>query len=379
MEPIIENYDNYLEKRNLADSTRSVYLKGARKFLKTFPRLSERQETIREYVDNSSGRGRISLFVSFLLDRGLLNWDKYQNEDALSADGALKKYARYLTLQDHTPRTTASITSQIRIFLSFLAESRIGSLHEVSRQVMGSFLNYLYGREKQKNVPYSLSYKAKVISSVSRFFVFLQKESLLLSNPAAHLKPPKVPKTTVQNMLTLAEVDRLLKNIDEKKERRDYLLIEFIYNTGCRVNEAANARVKDIDLGENIFHIRSGKGKKDRVVPFSPKLSKQLAPYIKGKKKEACLFPNQYGHRLAGESVTRMICRRAKAAGIYKHVTAITLRHTCATHLMQNGAGIRHIQLLLGHENINTTQVYTKVVLTDLRKAIGRYHPMEIK
>ncbi len=191
----------------------------------------------------------------------------------------------------------------------------------------------------------------------------------------AKLKPPKRPQR-VPVYLSEADVKLMIENADNLRDR---LIIEMLAYTGIRVSELCNIRYNDVDLARTTIKIRSGKGDKDRIVLFRGEILNDLNLYIHDLKfkyhKVNFLFPTKKSSHISPISVERIIRRVAKKAGIDKKVTPHVLRHTFATTLLRNGADIRIIQILLGHSNISTTQIYTHVDNNDLRKNYERFAP----
>ena len=139
-------------------------------------------------------------------------------------------------------------------------------------------------------------------------------------------------------------------------------------SSGLRLSEALNLKVSDLELEENIGWVRQGKGGKDRMFILSEALTKELKKYIAKQKVKGYLFPNRLGKQLTPNNIQKIVSRAAKVAKINKKVSPHTLRHSFATHLLESGVGIRQIQELLGHANLQTTQIYTKVSTEELKK-----------
>ena len=177
------------------------------------------------------------------------------------------------------------------------------------------------------------------------------------------IKTPKIPKR-IPIFLTRDEIKRMIENTKNKKHR---LIIEILYSTGIRLSELTNLKIKDLDLNENIAWVRKGKGSKDRMVILSKSLSEELKGYIRDRDPEDFIF-HGWHEKLSNRAVEKMIKQIAKRVGIHKKVTPHTLRHSFATHLLESGVDIRKIQVLLGHSNLSTTQIYTSVTNTELKK-----------
>ena len=182
-------------------------------------------------------------------------------------------------------------------------------------------------------------------------------------NKKINIKTPKIAKK-VPVVLTKEEVRKMIDTTLNKKHR---LLISLLYSTGMRLSECVNLKVGDLELNEGILWVRKGKGSKDRIVILSKKLTQELREYINGKKPEEFVFEGRHG-QLSKRNVQKIVSNIAKRAGVIKRVSPHTLRHTFATHLLESGVDIRKIQVLLGHSNLSTTQIYTSVSKSELMK-----------
>jgi integrase/recombinase XerD len=204
---------------------------------------------------------------------------------------------------------------------------------------------------------------AKSIALIKAALVFYYNE-LLKNN--FDIKTPKIKKTTPV-VLTKEEVKHLFKAITNPQHK---LLLQLYYSSGLRLSEALTLRVKDLDFQEHVIWIRSGKGGKDRMSILSQSLSKQLEEHCSksGKTKDSFVFVNKYGDPFHPRFVQKIIEKAKEKANIQKDAHIHTLRHSFATHLLEDGVDIRKIQELLGHADLSTTQIYTKVSNEELKK-----------
>ena len=179
------------------------------------------------------------------------------------------------------------------------------------------------------------------------------------------IRSPKRAKK-LPSVLTHKEVKDLIKAAGAKRDR---LIVEFPYSSGCRVSECVKLKVNDLEFKERIATVRGGKGNKDRIIILSNEWLKHIKKYLKSKKiKSEFVFSKKNGKPISADTVQRIIKKSAEKAGIQKHVTPHTLRHSYATHLLEAGESIRKIQELLGHANLSTTQIYTSVSTEQLKK-----------
>jgi integrase/recombinase XerD len=224
--------------------------------------------------------------------------------------------------------------------------------------------------------------QARLLSSIHSFYRFLLYHHYIEQDPSELLEMPRVEKK-LPEVLSLEEIDAMIACIDMSKPEghRNRAIIEMLYGSGLRVSELTDLRLSNIYRQEGYMRIL-GKGSKQRLVPISPVADKQLGYWLQDRyaldiKPEAVdiVFLNHYGRQLTRAMIFTIVKRLAQAAGITKTISPHTLRHSFATHLLQNGADLRIIQQLLGHESIVTTEIYTHVDIHNLREAILKYHP----
>lgn len=224
--------------------------------------------------------------------------------------------------------------------------------------------------------------------TIKSFFKWLIKEAVILYDPAEDLELPRLPQELPHVILTQKEARRLLDAPDLRSPvgYRDKALLELAYGSGLRTAELIALKVTDIDVKTNVVHVRQGKGRKDRDVPIPPLTTLWVKEYIdkvrpmsvaRRRREDGTLWLNYTGGVLDKNRMVDLFKHNRRLAGLDKHVTALTLRHTMASHLLENGMDIRCIQEILGHERLSTTQVYSKVTLTGLDKHFRRAHPRE--
>jgi len=212
------------------------------------------------------------------------------------------------------------------------------------------------------------------VNAIRAFFKVLSDNGVIEDNPAEELPIPKRQRK-LPTYLSPRELSALLE--ESRRNLRDHCLLEFIYATGVRVSEAVEMRVESVNLADRTAFVRRGKGGKDRLVIMSEHVARELQEYLnKRSTPSPFLFTNRWGRKLTPRYVEKMISRYAEKAGIEKKVTPHVLRHTFATHMLENNVDIRAIQELLGHSSLATTQVYTHVTAERLKRLVGR-HPRE--
>jgi len=295
--------------------------------------------------------------------------DDKEEKKSFNLEELLKLYKAELEIQGQTPRTIKTYTFFIKKFLEFLQKKGVDPYSLEKRHLK----EFLLRTHAEKN--YSIKSLYNLILALKSFLRFLEREDLVKS-----LKLPKLPKS-LPKALTKEEIRRL---IDAADNLRDKLIIILFYATGLRVSEMRNLNVEDINFEDEFLIVRQGKGRKDRVVPLPKKVIELLKQYLKWRdeyylnKKENALFLNKNGKRMSYEYIEKIVRNVGKKAGI--KVTCHMLRHSFATHMLENGADIRVIQEILGHEKLSTTQIYTKVTTKYLKEVYSKFNPIkEIK
>ncbi len=264
---------------------------------------------------------------------------------------AISKLENELRLRGYTQQTVRTYKYNILAMLK-----TIGKSPEKIKQ--DDVKNYLSSLISEKSL------SSKSISLVKAAAKFFFEEVLGTIN--IDIKTPKVQKK-LPTVLSREEVKKLIENAANDKHRT---MIKFLYSTGVRVSELTGMKVGDIDHKENVAWVRQGKGSKDRMVVLHPTLSEEIRNYIEGKglKKDDYIFANKYGERISERMIQKILQQTTTQAEIEKTVTPHTLRHSFATHLLENGENIRKIQELLGHANLQTTQIYTSISKDELKK-----------
>ena len=263
-------------------------------------------------------------------------------------------------------------------------------LTAIGPDTLHAYRTWLYGYENEKGRRLSIATQAARLSSLRSFFRYLVKEDILLHDPAAHLAVPKRKGTLPRSVLSKQEVARLLASPDVRTPLgiRDRAMLEVLYSTGIRNAELRALRIYDLDFERGFLRINEGKNAKDRVVPMGDAASAWVQEYLsesrpklltnrKDAATETLVFLSKNGRPLLPLGVIYPIRKFAKRAGIERAITPHSFRHTFATHLLAGRADIRHIQAMLGHASVATTQIYTRVEVTDLKAVHRRCHPRE--
>ncbi len=265
------------------------------------------------------------------------------------------KFLFFLKVElNYSELTIKSYQLDLTDFFGYIESKKINYLTITNHDVRG-YLKYLDSCNLKNSTI------SRRISTLRTFYNYLVDENIVENNVFHNVKNPKLEKK-LPNYLNYNEMEELLESIDisttEGLEKR--LLIEMFYSTGCRVSEMINVKISDIDFTNKTIRIM-GKGSKERIVYFGDYASKYLDNYLSKVKCNKYLFTNKKGEKLTVNEVEQIVKDIMKHISIKTHVTPHTLRHTFATHLLNNGADIKTVQELLGHANLSTTGIYTHV------------------
>lgn len=261
----------------------------------------------------------------------------------------LKKLESELRLRGFSERTIKSYLFHNKKFLDFIGDKDI---NDINSDDIKSYLSHLISKKK------STSTVALVKAALKFHYDDLLKKNIV------DFKTPKISKK-LPVVLTKEEIKKIIKAAPTEKSK---LMIKLIYSSGIRLSECINLKINDLELEEKIGWVRAGKGKKDRMFILSDNVIEGIKEFIEDKDKDNYLFTNKKGEKLSARNIQKIVKRAAKKAELTKDVHVHTLRHSFATHLLENGTDIRKIQELLGHANLQTTQIYTKVSTEELKK-----------
>ena len=279
------------------------------------------------------------------------------------------------TLQDHATRILPRVFSHLR-------EEGIRDLRSVTEDELVSFARTLAKTKTARGSLPSLQTQNSYIAIVRRFFAYLEKSGAILHNPATSLPLHRIdalPRQTLSEQQAESLMNAPAVNL---VGLRDRAILETLYGTAIRLSECARLDLDDLDLAGESLLVRTGKGRQDRYVPVTLRAAAALGVYLKDVRpsfvrdpKEPALFLQRYGTRLSTVTIALLVSAYGRAVGV--KVSPHGLRHACATHLLKRGADIRHVQQILGHRDIQTTALYTRVAIEDLRQAVERAHPRE--
>jgi integrase/recombinase XerD len=290
---------------------------------------------------------------------------------------SLDQFLHYLIVEKGLSKNTIEAYSHgLNRFLNYLRGKGTEEVREISKLDIREFLLFL----KRKGL--SSKTLARNLVSIRVFLRFLTEESILSANPAEEIESPKTAKT-LPEILSLEEVETLLEQPDPQipQGMRDRAMLEMLYATGMRVSELTRLQVNHVHLDAG-YVLVYGKGSKERIVPIGNEAIKWARRYmgetrerLLKKRESPFLFVNRSGKPMSRQYFWKSIKAYGRRAGIRKRITPHLLRHSFASHLLERGADLRSVQLMLGHADISTTQIYTHVTGERLKKIHQRYHP----
>ncbi|MDT2687522.1 site-specific tyrosine recombinase XerD [Enterococcus gallinarum] len=287
-------------------------------------------------------------------------------------------YLHYLTIERGLSQNTRkSYERDLEQYLTFLTEQHIKDWQAVDRVLILSFLQQLQQSGK------SSATIIRMVSSLRRFHQFLRQERFTDHDPMQHIDSPK-KQQKLPDTLSLSEVERLIETPDTKEVLgiRDRAILEVMYATGLRVSELIGLQLKDLHLSMGLLQT-TGKGDKERIVPLGDLAIQWIETYLeeahpfltRKHPEESHLFVNNHGKQLSRQGIWKNLKALVRKAGITKNVTPHTLRHSFATHLLENGADLRTVQELLGHADISTTQIYTHITKKRMTEVYKQHFP----
>ena len=287
-------------------------------------------------------------------------------------------YLHYLTIERGLSQNTRkSYERDLEQYLTFLTEQHIKDWQAVDRVLILSFLQQLQQSGK------SSATIIRMVSSLRRFHQFLRQERFTDHDPMQHIDSPK-KQQKLPDTLSLSEVERLIETPDTKEVLgiRDRAILEVMYATGLRVSELIGLQLKDLHLSMGLLQT-TGKGDKERIVPLGDLAIQWIETYLEEARpfltrkhpEESHLFVNNHGKQLSRQVIWKNLKALVRKAGITKNVTPHTLRHSFATHLLENGADLRTVQELLGHADISTTQIYTHITKKRMTEVYKQHFP----
>lgn len=288
----------------------------------------------------------------------------------------LQEFASYLSLErGMAANTVEAYVSDAGTLMGFLEDQALSDL-TASEQDFHAFLCTL------REMGIGARSQARMLSGIRSYYKYLRLTGAIDADPTALLESPRLGRH-LPEVLSTAEIDAMIAAIPEEKEEslRNHAIMEMLYGSGLRVSELTDARLSRLSFDDGCL-IVEGKGSKQRIVPVSPLAAELIKEYLPQRRSldvkadsQDIIFLNRRGGRLSRVMVFYIIKQLAEAAGVKKKVSPHTLRHSFATHLLEGGASLRVIQELLGHESLETTQIYVHLDRSRLRRELLTHHP----
>jgi integrase/recombinase XerD len=291
-----------------------------------------------------------------------------------------------LIAEGRSPTTVRCCKYGLRRFVAFLATLQIEHIEQLDHEALMRYREDVSWRLTAKGTLLSPGFQVGLLCYVRTFCRWMVDQDWLVADPSKRVPIPHTSHHLPKAIMEYDEVQRVLSQPDMHTALgfRDRLIMEVLYSSGIRRAEVAHLRVDDVDTEHGFLIVRNGKGGKDRAVPIGANVSVLLNTYLAGirldwpgAKNDAHLFLGVGGRGLKPGTVADVVQRHSLAAGLTKPVSTHSFRHACATHMLRAGASIRHIQELLGHASIDSTMIYTRVTINDLRVAHRQFHPRE--
>jgi len=299
-----------------------------------------------------------------------------------------QSFTEHLLARNYSPATVQDYGYTLKDFIGFLLTREVSDVRGITPALIGDYQVYRLHKLNVYGQPCGVGSRNNTLKAVKCFCAFLQRQGHIGDNPARDIDYAKKPHRLPRNILTPAEMRRLLRTPDSQSALgiRDRCIMELLYSSGLRNKELRNLKLTDLNLEEGVLQVIDGKGHKDRYVPVGKVACRHLAHYIAhvrpmlaNKREGDHVFLSIRGKPLGKLAVIASVERYLPLAGIKKTITPHSFRHTCATHLLQNKANLRHIQEILGHASVLSTQIYTSVTIQELKDAHNACHPRNLE
>ena len=297
-----------------------------------------------------------------------------------------REYSRWMRSHNFHTKTISNTIHIMSKFVKWCQERGILSVREVTRDILEHYQGKIMRYRKPSGEGYRVGYMIRILSTLRVFFGWLAKKRYILYNPASELELPRMARHLPRNVMSIAEVEAVMMQVDLSTALglRDRTILEVLYSTGMRRFELSRLECRDVFMDSGMVLIREGKGRKDRMVPIGEralawveKYKNDLRPALVAApgNDEGILFLSYRGKSLELNNLSRIVSTYVRNSGIEKEGSCHIFRHTIATLMLENGADIRYIQQILGHNSLETTQIYTHVSIKKLKEVHSSTHP----
>ena len=300
----------------------------------------------------------------------------------------MQAYLSALAVRNYSPETIEGRRSSLESFIDWCQERALLRAESISKRILESYQRALHRYRKANGKPLGYSSQRGHMTALRDYFKWLCRNDHIPFNPASELELPRPEKRLPEEPLSIRQVEAVLSQPDlaDPLGLRDRAILEILYSSGIRRSELTRLQLCDVNAERQTLQVRKGKGKKDRVVPIGCRALQWLQRYLDDVRpqlqlslKESHLFLSSYGEAFNPDVLSRKVAQYIRQADIGRGGSCHLFRHTCATHMLENGADIRFIQQLLGHEKLETTQIYTEVSIRQLQEVHARTHPAKLK
>jgi integrase/recombinase XerD len=302
-------------------------------------------------------------------------------------EALMRDHLKYLEVRNYSEYTVRGRAGHIQFFIDWLKERSITEPLEVTRPVLERYQRHLFHYRKANGEPLSFRSQHARLVPLRVWFRWMTRQNHILHNPASEIELPRLGRALPKNIFSAAEVERIMMqpDIEEPIGLRDRALLEVLYSTGMRRLELVRLKLYDLSLDRGLILINQGKGHKDRYVPIGERAVQWLQKYIRegrpqlaSEPDDMTVFLTAQGEPFSRDHLSFTVKERIDAAQLGKTGSCHLFRHTMATLMHENGADIRYIQQMLGHEDLKTTQIYTQVAIRTLQQIHAATHPAEM-
>jgi len=295
-----------------------------------------------------------------------------------------EEYLEALAVKNYSPQTVQGRREDLGVFLDWAGQRELIHVDEITKPILESYQRHLYRHRKANGQPLGVSTQRSRLGTLKDYFKWLCRQDRIPFNPASELELPRIEKRLPEQALTPDQIDAVLAvpDVADVLGIRDRAMLETLYSTGMRRSELVRLDLSAFNAERRLIHIRQGKGHKDRVVPVGAQAVRWLETYrdrsrpkLLLKNSETAFFLTSYGEAFNPDVLSRLVSGYIAQADIGRKGSCHLFRHTCATHMLENGADIRFIQQLLGHAKLETTSIYTEVSIGKLQQVHASTHP----
>ena len=314
------------------------------------------------------------------------NKSKALSEHSSELARLAEAYLLDLAVKNYSESTIEGRRDSLKTFLTWAGERDLQTPHQITKPILESYQRHLWRYRKKNGKPLGISTQRQRLGTLKDWFAKLTRSNHLPANPASELELPRQEKRLPEQAPTTSQIERILEAPDllDPLGIRDRSILETFYSTGIRRSELANLKIHDLNRERGVLQIHLGKGKKDRVVPIGERALDWLTRYLEEVRpkllldpQEKALFITGYGEAFHPDVLSRLATKYIQQAEIGRGGSCHLIRHACATHMLEGGADIRFIQQLLGHEKLETTAIYTRVSIDQLKAIHSQTHPAE--